>query len=86
MLDLDAIEARAEVTTPEPWTTRLRDDMARTDVPALITELRAAREVVEAAQEAATLRRAPRLSGAFYGALNRLEDALAAYRAVVGEA
>ncbi len=93
MLDLDAIEARAEAATPGPWTARLRDDMweindgsgsnfvsivescwlpddcdagqyggipdvddarfiahARTDVPALVAELRAAREVVEAAQ------------------------------------
>ncbi len=93
MLDLDAIEARAEAATPGPWTARLRDDMweindgsgsnfvsivescwlpddcdagqyggipdvddarfiahARTDVPALVAELRVAREVVEAAQ------------------------------------
>ena len=50
-------------------------------VPALVAELRAAREVVEAAQTVATLRPAsPRRE-----ALNRLEDALAAYRAVVGE-
>lgn len=94
MLDLDAIEARAEAATPGPWTARLRDDMweindgsgsnfvsivescwlpddcdtgqyggipdvddarfiahARTDVPALVAELRAAREVVEAAHK-----------------------------------
>ena len=121
MLDLDAIEARAEAATPGPWTARLSDmweinagsDLvsvvescwlpddceagqhggipdvddarfiahARTDVPALVAELRAAREVVEAAQTVATLRPAsPRRE-----ALNRLEDALAAYRAVVGE-
>ena len=123
MLDLDAIEARAEAATPGPWTARLRDDMweindgsgsnfvsivescwlpddcdagqyggipdvddarfiahARADIPALVAELRAAREVVEAAPVAITLR----TDEAFYGAMNRLADALAAYRAVVG--
>jgi hypothetical protein len=48
----------------------------------LLAELRAAREVVEAAPVAITLR----TDEAFYGAMNRLADALAAYRAVVGEA
>jgi hypothetical protein len=127
MLDLDAIEARAEAATPGPWrqTTSKRgyrdvlqtpdsygDRMiakidqeafivsrrdarmlrcpnadadfiahARIDIPALVAELRAAREVVEAAAVAITLR----TDEAFYGAMNRLADALAAYRAVVGE-
>ena len=94
MLDLDAIEARAEAATPGPWTARLSDmweinagsDLvsvvescwlpddceagqhggipdvddarfiahARTDVPALVAELRAAREVVEAALDVAS--------------------------------
>jgi len=54
--------------------------MVRADIPALVAELRAAREVVEAAQVAITLR----TDEAFYGAMNRLADALAAYRAVVG--
>ncbi len=126
MLDLDAIEARAEAATPGPWTARLRDDMweindgsgsnfvsivescwlpddcdagqyggipdvddarfiahARTDVPALVAELRVAREVVEAAQANADTwdehyhqRPVDR----------NLVGALAAYRAVVGEA
>jgi hypothetical protein len=53
---------------------------ARTDIPALVAELRAAREVVEAAPVAITLR----TDEAFYGAMNRLADALAAYRAVGG--
>ena len=51
-------------------------------VAALVAELRAAREVVAAAPVAVTLR----TGEAFYRAMNRLEDALAAYRAVVGEA
>ncbi len=126
MLDLDAIEARAEAATPGPWTARLRDDMweindgsgsnfvsivescwlpddcdagqyggipdvddarfiahARTDVPALVAELRVAREVVEAAQANADTwdehyhqRPVDR----------NLVGALAAYRAVVEEA
>src|ERR1039458_8122508 len=42
MLDLDAIEARAEAATP---------GHARADIPALVAELRAAREVVEAAHK-----------------------------------
>jgi len=53
---------------------------ARADIPALVAELRAAREVVEAAPVAITLR----TDEAFYGAMNRLADALAAYRAVGG--
>jgi hypothetical protein len=124
MLDLDAIEARAEAATPgdhwfadlepedqrccaaftsyEVWAAQDPDEEsnngvvtefgckkvdaefiahARTDVPALVAELRAAREVVEAAPVAITLR----TDEAFYGAMNRLADALAAYRAVVGE-
>jgi hypothetical protein len=83
MLDLDAIEARAEVTTPGPWFKVNDTDVcwsangthpevavclrtedvgvvqsheanadfiahARTDISALVAELRAAREVVEA--------------------------------------
>ena len=112
MLDLDAIEARAEAATPGPWRQTAsrrgyRDVLqtpdtyadrmiakgcpnadaafiahARTDIPALVSELRAAREVVAAAPVAVTLR----TGEAFYRAMNRLEDALAAYRAVVGEA
>ena len=124
MLDLDAIEARAEAATPGPWTARLRDDMweindgsgsnfvsivescwlpddcdagqyggipdvddarfiahAHADIPALVAELRAAREVVEAAQANADTwdehyhqRPVDR----------NLVGALAAYRAVVG--
>ena len=87
MLDLDAIEARAEAADPAPWylsdldtawedhkpviarldssvitrhepshpPTRSSPNVqfvlhARTDIPALVAELRAAREVVEAAQ------------------------------------
>ena len=126
MLDLDAIEARAEAATPGPWTARLSDmweinagsDLvsvvescwlpddceagqhggipdvddarfiahARTDVPALVAELRAAREVVEAgAALMATYEptwdgrslRTPEVAAC--------RVALAAYRAVVGE-
>ena len=114
MLDLDAIEARAEAATEGPWyeddvtfgtgtlvIARFDDTVvqsslplshtrtapnadfiahARTALPALVAELRAAREVVEAAPVAITLR----TDEAFYGAMNRLADALAAYRAVVG--
>ena len=119
MLDLDAIEARAEAATPgdhwfadlepedqlsyEVWAAQDPDEessngvvtelgckkadayfiaSARADIPAMVAELRAAREVVEAAPVAITLR----TDEAFYGAMNRLADALAAYRAVVGEA
>ena len=82
MLDLDAIEARAEAATPGPWmeprnglglgwtifpknskgwsiaTCDSGTDAdfiaaSRTDVPALVAELRAAREVVEAAVDLA---------------------------------
>jgi hypothetical protein len=103
MLDLDAIEARAEAASEGPWSNvdgassmiHCEDGYvgtvpfppnayfiahARTDIPALVAELRAAREVVEAAPVAITLR----TDEAFYGAMNRLADALAAYRAVVG--
>ena len=86
MLDLDAIEARAEAATEGPWyeddvtfgtgtlvIARFDDTVvqsslplshtrtapnadfiahARTDIPALVAELRAAREVVKAAQTA----------------------------------
>ena len=98
-VDLDAIEARAEAATLAsvdlkswqgshlpPLANLIKDaaiELAATaaDVPALVAELRAAREVVEAAQAVATLRPAsPRRE-----ALNRLVDALAAYRTVVGE-
>ena len=126
MLDLDAIEARAEAATPGPWHTQVttacfdviqggdrhtdnryismmgvdsdpdgdfRDysesnadadfiAYARTDIPALVAELRAAREVVEAAQANADTwdehyhqRPVDR----------NLVAALAAYRTVVGE-
>ena len=105
MLDLDAIEARAEAATEGPWFNNRNGVViveshplaptvsensswgdaefiaaARADIPALVAELRAAREVVEAAPVAITLR----TDEAFYGAMNRLADALAAYRAVVG--
>jgi hypothetical protein len=153
MLDLDAIEARAEAATPGPWrqTTSKRgyrdvlqtpdsygDRMiakidqeafivsrrdarmlrcpnadadfiahARIDIPALVAELRAAREVVEAAQEEDHWRaELPRLRSCadledgwaewhaqyveaeiqFYCANQAKAAALAAYRAVVGEA
>ena len=107
MLDLDAIEARADAATEGPWFNNRNGVViveshplaptvsensswgdaefiaaARADIPALVAELRAAREVVEAAPVAITLR----TDEAFYGAMNRLADALAAYRAVVGEA
>ena len=93
MLDLDAIEARAETATLAfrrlslhlpPLADLIRNDaveLAAAAIPALVAELRAAREVVEAAPVAITLR----TDEAFYGAMNRLADALAAYRAVVGE-
>jgi len=105
MLDLDAIEARADAATEGPWFNNRNGVViveshplaptvsensswgdaefiaaARADIPALVAELRAAREVVEAAPVAITLR----TDEAFYGAMNRLADALAAYRAVVG--
>ena len=93
MLNLDAIEARAreallrvrdcDLDTLDEGTAGDVEEIQElaNDIPALVTELRAAREVVEAAQTVATLRPAsPRRE-----ALNRLEDALAAYRAVVGE-
>ena len=117
MLDLDAIEARAEAATPGPWrqTTSKRgyrdvlqtpdsygDRMiakgcpnadadfiaaARTDIPALVAELRAAREVVEAACQLVADEES-QLGG--WGPdvtmLYPLVAALAAYRAVVGEA
>ncbi len=121
MLDLDAIEARAEAATPGPWigssvpsgrkygvisvkdygewtrsggrplavllgipTHGRHPDTqfiahARTDVPALVAELRAAREVVKAAQQR-------RAKGAPDHPIWRdFDAALAAYRAVVGE-
>jgi hypothetical protein len=105
MLDLDAIEARADAATEGPWFNNRNGVViveshplaptvsensswgdaefiaaARADIPALVAELRAAREVVEAAPVAITLR----TDEAFYGAMNRLADALAAYRAVGG--
>jgi hypothetical protein len=127
MLDLDAIEARAEAATPGPWrqTTSKRgyrdvlqtpdsygDRMiakidqeafivsrrdarmlrcpnadadfiahARIDIPALVAELRAAREVVEAAQKLET-----DIESDLDWLHENLIVALAAYRAVVGEA
>jgi hypothetical protein len=83
MLDLDAIEARAEYKLAhiESQDISLRDiTWTLQDVLDLVAELRAAREVVEAAPVAITLR----TDEAFYGAMNRLADALAAYRAVGG--
>ena len=105
VLDLDAIEARADAATEGPWFNNRNGVViveshplaptvsensswgdaefiaaARADIPALVAELRAAREVVEAAPVAITLR----TDEAFYGAMNRLADALAAYRAVGG--
>ena len=105
MLDLDAIEARAEAATEGPWTSldgrshiihaeegwiamsnadrspyENADFIAnaRTDIPALVAELRAAREVVKAAQQR-------RAKGAPDHPIWRDFDAtLAAYRAVVG--
>jgi hypothetical protein len=121
MLDLDAIEARAEAAMPgdhwfadlepedqrccaaftsyEVWAAQDPDEEsnngvvtefgckkvdaefiahARTDVPALVAELRAAREVVKAAQQR-------RAKGAPDHPIWRDFDAtLAAYRAVVG--
>jgi hypothetical protein len=117
MLDLDAIEARAEAATPGPWIVSggvihspIREPWdgkpnavivdahifepnadfiahARTDIPALVAELRAAREVVEAAagfsafmnEDAEDLQWPDEQ-------LADLAAALAAYRAVVGEA
>jgi hypothetical protein len=121
MLDLDAIEARAEAATPGPWRNEpdtgagrvwvqrgyFRDEAdceplfslrgkeayeqrsadadfiarARTDIPALVAELRAAREVVEAAQANANT------WDEYYHQRpvdRNLVSALAAYRAVVG--
>jgi hypothetical protein len=104
MLDLDAIEARAEAATEGPWyedditfgtgtlvIARFDDTVvqsslplshtrtapnadfiahARTDVPALVAELRAARDSS---------------ASSFIKALADLATALAAYRAVVGD-
>jgi hypothetical protein len=123
MLDLDAIEARAEAATPGPWrqTTSKRgyrdvlqtpdsygDRMiakgcpnadadfiaaARTDIPALVAELRAAREVVEAAAQRIGGSHAMVCDAYALGpgttcdcGRDDLAAALAAYRAVVGEA
>ncbi len=116
MLDLDAIEARAEAATPGPWrepknglglgwtifpknskgwsiaTCDSGTDAdfiahARTDVPALVAELRVAREVVEAACQLVADEES-QLGG--WGPdvtmLYPLVATLAAYRAVVGEA
>ena len=85
------IRARAEAARGLQSTRAQQEDFnhnALFDILALLAtideleaELCATREVAEAAQEVATLRPAsPRRE-----ALNRLEDALAAYRAVVGE-
>ena len=119
MLDLDAIEARAEAATPGPWINNRNgvviveshplaptvsensswDDAdliahARTDVPALVAELRAAREVVEAAVDLAERdgHKDDLCDDCGLGGhtspcpWQRLDAALAAYRAVVGEA
>jgi hypothetical protein len=68
---------------------------ARTDIPALVAELRAAREVVEAAQEVVEQVTFPSAGGIqvhlangtlLRRALTAQKAALAAYRAVVGEA
>ena len=122
MLDLNAIEARAEAATPGPWTARLSDmweinagsDLvsvvescwlpddceagqhggipdvddarfiahARTDVPALVAELRAAREVVEAT---AAYLGDEDFPGEHFVHEDDMAVALVAYRAVVGE-
>jgi hypothetical protein len=136
MLDLDAIEARAEAATPgdhwfadlepedqrccaaftsyEVWAAQDPDEEsnngvvtefgckkvdaefiahARTDVPALVAELRAAREVVEAAAQRIGGSHAMVCDAYALGpgttcdcGRDDLAAALAAYRAVVGEA
>ena len=91
MLDLNAIEARAEAATPDleilPILAIAIKDAAiqlaatAADVPALVAELRAAREVVEAAQANANT------WDEYYHQRpvdRNLVSALAAYRAVVG--
>jgi hypothetical protein len=116
MLDLDAIEARAEAATQRPWHREkswivTADDTnvaftagddpgnldfiahARTDIPALVAELRAAREVVEAAAQRIGGSHAMVCDAYALGpgttcdcGRDDLAAALAAYRAVVGEA
>jgi hypothetical protein len=122
MLDLDAIEARAEAAAPGPWrepknglglgwtifpknskgwsiaTCDSGTDAdfiahARTDIPALVAELRAAREVVEAAAQRIGGSHAMVCDAYALGpgttcdcGRDDLAAALAAYRAVVGEA
>ena len=98
MLDLDAIEARAEAATLAsvdlkswqgshlpPLANLIKDaaiELAATaaDVPALVAELRAAREVVEAAQKLET-----DIESDLDWLHENLIAALAAYGAVVGE-
>jgi hypothetical protein len=102
MLDLDAIEARAEAASEGPWSNvdgassmiHCEDGYvgtvpfppnayfiahARTDIPALVAELRAAREVVEAAEKLET-----DIESDLDWLHENLIAALAAYRAVVG--
>jgi len=130
MLDLDAIEARAEAADPAPWylsdldtawedhkpvIARLDSSVitrhepshpptlsspnvqfiahARADIPALVAELRAAREVVEAAAQRIGGSHAMVCDAYALGpgttcdcGRDDLAAALAAYRAVVGEA
>jgi hypothetical protein len=116
MLDLDAIEARAEAATPGPWrqTTSKRgyrdvlqtpdsygDRMiakgcpnadadfiaaARTDIPALVAELRAAREAKERVLDMHSSNSGGWCWECAHPSPCRTVTALAAYRAVVGEA
>jgi len=92
MLDLNAIEARAEAATPDleilPILAIAIKDAAiqlaatAADVPALVAELRAAREVVEA--KAAYLGDED-FPGEHFVHEDDMAVALVAYRAVVGE-
>ncbi len=127
MLDLDAIEARAEAATPGPWTARLRDDMweindgsgsnfvsivescwlpddcdagqyggipdvddarfiahARADIPALVAELRTAREAKERVLDMHSSNSGGWCWECAHPSPCRTVTALAAYRAVVG--
>ena len=85
MLDLDAIEARVEAELSYAWEERVK---------ALVAELRAAREVVEAAVDLAERdgHKDDLCDDCGLGGhtspcpWQRLDAALAAYRAVVGEA
>jgi predicted alpha/beta hydrolase len=114
MLDLDAIEARAEAAAPGPWrepknglglgwtifpknskgwsiaTCDSGTDAdfiahARTDIPALVAELRAAREAKERVLDMHSSNSGGWCWECAHPSPCRTVTALAAYRAVVGE-